>query len=247
MALHPIHRFDPNYRDYFGGRAIQRFKLYSGDDAIGSVDDLLVDDSGSPRYFVVHTSEWISGKKVLLPIALTHIDDATDRVYVKQFTKEHVAALPEFTSETAADLDYEKQLRQVYRSASVPAAYGVGYAGYESAPATPTDPPPSYGVGHAGYDDAPAAPSAPVPAGYGVGYTGYASAPETPADPPPSYGVGHAGYDDAAVTPASGMKTTAGDRDSDDYLQDPALYELNEHDHRSLKRYEDQRTARRPH
>lgn len=241
MALHSIKEFDPNHRDHFDHQDIQSFGVYSGDEQIGSIDDLLVDDDGSFRYFVVHTSGWILGKKVLLPIARTRIDDAARHVYVDQFSKAQLEALPAFTHNTAIDFDHEEQTRQVYRTADVPAAYGVGYAGSASAPPTPVDPPPSYGVAYAGYDTAPGAPSE-APAGYGVGYTGYDSAPATPTDAPPSYGVGHAGYD-ASADASSQRSELAADRNTYSYQQDPALYALNERDHQTLKRYEERLMA----
>lgn len=155
MALHKIKDFDPNYKDHVGHDDVIGLDLYSADDKIGSVDDVLVDDNGRFRYLVVNTGVWILGKKVLLPIGSARIDYATRRVYAKGLSKEQVEALPEFTKDTVVDYDHEEKVRGVYRSSrlNAPAADGVGYLGAESAPPTPNAAPPlDLSAGYAGYD-----------------------------------------------------------------------------------------------
>ncbi len=67
MPLHRIIDFEPDYRDQLGNPHIMGYDLYSGNEKVGSVNDLLVDDSGKFRYLIVSTGIWIFGKKVLLP------------------------------------------------------------------------------------------------------------------------------------------------------------------------------------
>jgi uncharacterized protein (TIGR02271 family) len=153
MALHRIKDFDPDYRNHFEDSDLKGLDLYTGDDKIGSVDDILVDDEGQLRYLVINTGVWILGKKVLLPIGRARIDHSDKRVYADNLTKAQVEALPEFTDGMTADYHHEEQVRGIYRSQDAPSAYGVGYAGANSAPATVnTAPTLDLEVGYAGYD-----------------------------------------------------------------------------------------------
>lgn len=120
MALHKIKDFDPEYSQHFDDRDVKGMDLYVADDKIGSVDDILVDDNGQFRYFVINTGVWILGKKVLLPIGRTQIDYQQKRVYCQNLTKAQVEALPELTEDMTVDYDHEEQVRGVYR-ASMPA------------------------------------------------------------------------------------------------------------------------------
>lgn len=140
MPLHKIKDFDPNYRQHFDDHDILKFDIYSGSEKVGSVDDLLVDDAGQFRYFVINTGVWIVGKKVLLPIGRARIDEADRRVYVDGLTREQVKNLPEYKGEPI-DYDYEERVRNVYRpmvttgaAASVPASYDRNTYRYDNDP-----------------------------------------------------------------------------------------------------------------
>lgn len=115
MALHKIKDFDPDYRKHFDNQDIIGSGLYSGEEKIGSVDDILVDENGKFRYFVVNTGAWIFGKKVLLPIGRARISSSDRRVYVDGITKEQVENLPEYNSDMTVDYDHEERVRNVYR------------------------------------------------------------------------------------------------------------------------------------
>ena len=115
MAIYRIKDFDPDYRNHFDQQDIIGYSLYSGDEKIGSVDDLLVDEEGRFRYLLINTGAWIFGKKVLLPIGQSRIDYNAQRVFVDGLTKQQVEALPEFSQESAIDYDHEEQVRGAYR------------------------------------------------------------------------------------------------------------------------------------
>lgn len=152
MALLKIKDFDPNYRDTFGGYDIKGLDVYSevDDEKIGSVDDLLVDEGGYFRYFIVDLGFWGFGKKVLLPVGCAQVDSDGKHVYALGFTKDRAENLPEFSEDLKLDDSYEERVRGVYRSpvnspvASQPvasrAAYGSGAPaqvapGYQQVPA----------------------------------------------------------------------------------------------------------------
>jgi hypothetical protein len=158
MTLLKIKEFEPDYQSHADNEDLTLLDLYLGDDKIGSVDDVLVDEDGQFRYLVIKVGFWSFvglGKRVLLPIGCARIDYGDRRVYAKFLTQEQVEALPELTEEMKVDYDYEERVRKIYRSstANAPASYGVGYAGAESAPPTVnTAPTLDLDAGYAGYD-----------------------------------------------------------------------------------------------
>jgi stress response protein YsnF len=243
MPLHKIRDFDTNYQEQNSQEDIRGFDLYSEDQKVGSVKDLLVDDQGHFRYLVINTGVWGFDKPVLLPIGRSRIDEGNQRVDAVNLSRAQVEALPEFADDITLDSKYEDWVRRVYKSSAlaVPASSGVGYSGYETAPLTPIDAPPSHGVGYEGYETAPPSPNN-VPASLGVGYGGYETAPLTPTDAPPSHGVGYDGYENAPPAPelalSPDISSEASDRHSYTYDQDPALYEMSDQNHRLLKQYE---------
>jgi hypothetical protein len=154
MSLHKIRDFVTDYGHASEDEDILGFSLYSNTEKIGSIDDILVDDEGQLRYFVINTGLWVFGKKVLLPIGRTRVDFSERRVYASTLTKEQVEELPEYKEDMTVGFDQEEAVRRVYRPRSGnPAAFGVGYGGADTAP-------PSRAVtgevdlsaGYAGYD-----------------------------------------------------------------------------------------------
>jgi uncharacterized protein (TIGR02271 family) len=96
---------------------IKNFEVYTqGDEKVGSVDSILVDDQeGRIRYLVVDTGFWIFGKKVLLPIGLANVNYTEQQVYVDGLSKDQVENLPNLDDLERVDRDYEEQVRGVYR------------------------------------------------------------------------------------------------------------------------------------
>ncbi|OKH46513.1 photosystem reaction center subunit H [Calothrix sp. HK-06] len=117
MVLHKLGDFDPDYRDTFEGNDIKGLSVYAeaSDEKIGTISDVLVDEEGRFRYFIVDLGFWIFGKKVLLPVGRSRIDHTADRVYAIGMTREQADALPEFNNDLAIDYDYEENVRGVYR------------------------------------------------------------------------------------------------------------------------------------
>jgi uncharacterized protein (TIGR02271 family) len=117
MALVKLHDFDPNYGESFDGNDLKGKGVYADtDEKIGTISDVLVDEEGHFRYFIVDLGFWIFGKKVLLPIGRTRIDYGADRVYAVGMTRDQADNLPEFSENMALDYDYEEQVRGVYRT-----------------------------------------------------------------------------------------------------------------------------------
>jgi uncharacterized protein (TIGR02271 family) len=151
MALFKIGDFNPHYREEaFNGEDVKGLDVYAGrtHEKIGSIHDVLVDETGSFRYLVIDTGFWIFGKKVLLPVGRCHVDAPARRIYaVGIFSKEQAEQLPEYDDSMTVDYDYEERVRHVYRTptveASVPVeAPGIARVPAQSATPRPVSPPP---------------------------------------------------------------------------------------------------------
>jgi len=129
MLLYKIEDFNPNYRQAaFEEDDIKGLDVYGGStyDKIGTIDTVLVDETGRFRYFVVETGSWIFGKKVLLPIALCRVDFKGRHVYATNLrSKDQVEKLPRYEHGMAVDYDYEEQVRGIYRTSTVEASAPV--------------------------------------------------------------------------------------------------------------------------
>lgn len=116
MPLHKLADFDPNYRETFGGEDVKGLNLYTeGNQKIGTVADVLVDDEGTFRYLVIDTSSSFTEKQILLPIGLSRIDYNQKQVYVDGLSKTQVEQLPEYSDRYTVDYEYEEIVRDVYR------------------------------------------------------------------------------------------------------------------------------------
>ncbi|HEY9700170.1 MAG TPA: DUF2382 domain-containing protein [Trichocoleus sp.] len=139
MALYKIKEYYPDYREHFGDHDVLGYDLYSGNDKVGSIDNLLVDDDGRFRYLIINTGAWIFGKKVLLPIGRARINYTDHRVYVDGLSREQVENLPEYDGSAPVDFDYEEQVRGVYRGGTSDVGMGTGYAGTSATNTTPIE------------------------------------------------------------------------------------------------------------
>jgi uncharacterized protein (TIGR02271 family) len=123
MPLYRIQDFNPNYREEaFDNRDFKGIDVYSPstNEKIGSIDDVLVDETGHFRYFVVDTDFKISGKKITLPVARCRMDRESDRFYVEGLDhKEQVEQMPDYNGIGGVDYYYEEQIRSIFRTPNV--------------------------------------------------------------------------------------------------------------------------------
>ncbi len=137
MALAKIADLYPDYKqDIFGGEDIKSFSVYDyNNEKIGSVHDVIVDETGRFRYLVIDTGFWIFGKKVLLPIGRAKVDYSQERIYAEGFTKEQAENLPEYDDDMTIDYDYEERVRRTYRGVEYDnnnTVYAEEAGGYDS-------------------------------------------------------------------------------------------------------------------
>lgn len=213
MALHKIKDFDPDYADHFDEDIIG-LDLYSGNDKVGSVDDILVDDNGSFRYFVIHTGAWVLGKKTLLPIGRARVATNEHRVYADGLSKSQIESLPEYEEHSMVDPAREQRTRDVYRS---PVTAGMGMGANTSPMAMDN----STMTG----SDLPAPPP---------GMTAIDTTTTTrtmPMDAP------------APTSPMETDTPAVAQRDDYSYDRDADLYDMNHSDRQTLKLYEERLIA----
>ncbi|MDV3000161.1 MAG: hypothetical protein N5P05_001767 [Chroococcopsis gigantea SAG 12.99] len=118
MTIMKIKDFNPDYkRDIFGGEEIKGYDVYAdiNNEKVGTVYDILVDDTGRLRYVVIDTGWWVFGKKVLLPVGCCRIDYSKHNLYALGLTKEQTENLPDYDEDTVVDYDYEERVRSGYR------------------------------------------------------------------------------------------------------------------------------------
>ncbi|MEO1375250.1 MAG: PRC-barrel domain-containing protein [Cyanobacteria bacterium J06635_10] len=123
MALFKIEDFNPNYRNSaFDGQEIKGLDVYAGrtNEKIGTIHNVLVDETGRFRYLVVDTGFWIFGKKVLLPVGRCYVDVNAERINATGLvSKEQAEKLPEYSDDMTVDYDYEERVRNIYRTPNV--------------------------------------------------------------------------------------------------------------------------------
>ena len=118
MSLQSIAEFDPNYdRDSIDNDLISRqVSIAQTDEEIGTVEDVLVDESGRLRYLVVSAGPWKSHQKFLLPIGRCQTNRGAEAILLMGIpNKEALEQLPPYQSDNQIDYDYEEEVRNVYR------------------------------------------------------------------------------------------------------------------------------------
>lgn len=105
-------------------RDIRGYQIRGSDDAIGHVEDFVVDDeTWQVKYLVVDTSNWWFGRKVLVaPDWATRIS-WEERTVILDMPREAVRLSPEWDPAAVIDREYEARLHDHYgRPPSQPAA-----------------------------------------------------------------------------------------------------------------------------
>jgi len=109
------HVEDPNESHLRSTREVTGYDIQALDDAIGKVEDFIIDDSvWSIRYLVVDTRKWLPGRKVLISsLWVQDIDWSITKVFVDKNRKE-IEESPEYHPEKAVNLEYEARLYDFY-------------------------------------------------------------------------------------------------------------------------------------
>jgi len=96
-------------------KELRGYHIQGSDDAIGHVDDFIVDDATwEVRYLVVDTNNWFFGKKVLLaPQWASRISWEEGKVYM-DLSRQAISSCPQWNPEQAVNREYEVRLYDYY-------------------------------------------------------------------------------------------------------------------------------------
>lgn len=97
-----------------GAPDLRGYEVRTGvdDEKAGKVDDMLVDDSGSPRYLDVDLG--FLKKHVLLPVGHAMADPDREVVVLPGLAKDDLERIPDAVEEGAVDREYEQRLAGAY-------------------------------------------------------------------------------------------------------------------------------------
>jgi sporulation protein YlmC with PRC-barrel domain len=125
------------------GSVLKGYSIEASDGAIGTVNDLLFDDSTwKVRWLVVDTGSWLTGRKVLIhPSAIGRVDHALSELSVS-LTKQQVRASPDFSEDQPVSRQMEGNLYDYYGWDPM---WGGSYFGH-GAIASPLSSPPYFGA-----------------------------------------------------------------------------------------------------
>lgn len=116
MSLKRIKDFAPNYVESFDSKDFIGFNVYTEKtkEKVGYIKDILVDEKGYFRYFVVDFGLWVFNKQVMLPVGYSRIDDDAQQVFILGVDRQQVDSLPAYDEQAEIDNEYEENLRQAY-------------------------------------------------------------------------------------------------------------------------------------
>ncbi|WP_319422112.1 DUF2382 domain-containing protein [Pleurocapsa sp. FMAR1] len=119
MSLQSIAEFSPEYyqESSLSSDLVSRpVFIAQTDEEIGTVDDILVDESGRFRYLVLNADSWLSDRKFLLPIGKCRAAQNNNSIALTGINgKQDLEQLPPYESDRQIDYDYEEDVRGIYR------------------------------------------------------------------------------------------------------------------------------------
>ncbi len=110
MALMTIDEYSLHSQSPYGDYKIRGFAVHSDlvagmlssttEERLGTVADVLLDDTGRIQYVIIDLGASPSGRQVSLPADRARIDHKSETVYASGLTKEQAEQLPAFNSQT---------------------------------------------------------------------------------------------------------------------------------------------------
>ncbi len=101
-----------------------RVKTALDREQVGRVDDILVDETGRPRFLDVDVG--IYRKHVLVPLGHSRVDARDDVIWIDGIAREQLQNIPEYLHDPSiVSSDYEHRLGEFYRGVAVGTGVGV--------------------------------------------------------------------------------------------------------------------------
>ncbi|GGN48273.1 MULTISPECIES: PRC and DUF2382 domain-containing protein [Deinococcus] len=89
---------------------------------VGTIREILTDDNGRIRYFVVEVGSWFSAKEVMVPVGSARVED--DGVYFDHLTRDQVKDMSSYVA--GQDYPYDQEVENIR------VLYGKDYAGQQT-------------------------------------------------------------------------------------------------------------------
>lgn len=115
-----------SFRDFYSEFGVQArawrggdltsYAVYTGNGVIGSVKDLLVDESGNFRYLAIEVGLENLNKAVLIPIGLVRFDYGQGCVSVDGLSADCLRRSPSYYDGIELSRSYEQRVRDAYRA-----------------------------------------------------------------------------------------------------------------------------------
>lgn len=119
MSLQSIVQFDPNYAQ---GSSIEEdlisrpVFIAQTDEEVGTVNDVLVDESGNLRYLVISAGSWLSERQFLVPVGRCRAyQEGKSIAFIDVKDKQDLEKIPPYEGDSQVDYDYEEEVRNIYR------------------------------------------------------------------------------------------------------------------------------------
>ena len=90
--------------------------LAATNEEIGTVSDVLVEESGHLRYLIIQTGEWFSNRQLLVPVGVCRSSDTSQAIALSSISnKQGLEQIPVYESDSEVNYEYEENVRQAYR------------------------------------------------------------------------------------------------------------------------------------
>lgn len=112
MALTTLDEFNAKSPNRLSQAAVKGYSVHSDliagmvtgktEEKIGTVSDVLVDETGNIQYVVIDLGSAPSGRQVMLPVERARMDTDHQRVYASALTRQEAEQLPVFDTNMRA-------------------------------------------------------------------------------------------------------------------------------------------------
>ena len=119
MSLQTITEFDSSYAQdsSIQNELISRpVVIAQTEEEIGTVENILVDESGHFRYLVIDAASWLPDRRFLLPVGICRANREGNSISIVNLgNRQNLEQLPPYENDSQIDYDYEESVRGAYR------------------------------------------------------------------------------------------------------------------------------------
>ena len=90
--------------------------LAATEEEIGTVGDVLVEESGHLRYLIIQTTDWLANRLIVAPVGICRSTQDSSAIALWGInSKQDLEQLPAYETDSQINYEYEEKIRQVYR------------------------------------------------------------------------------------------------------------------------------------